>query len=206
MKLPVRFLALTLLTLTASSAAFATSAADIVKAQKILTTVIELTSKYQAATGHVTAPTPLANANGKFLIPYSADGQLTEWANKTLNTQLGAAVGAKVGEEAGKQLASRVPFGGLATGLIKKKGKEIGAVAAIGGLDYMKKTSAISFNDLDEYAVYLHVTHASGSDYTRALAAAMAVYPDLEKRYDDAVKTAYQKAEKANKVATATTK
>jgi hypothetical protein len=201
MKLPARLLALTLLTLTASSAAFATSAADIVKAQKILSTVIELTSKYQAVTGKVTAPTPLANTNGKFLVPYGADGMLTEWANKTLSTQVGAAIGAKAGEEAGKQLASRVPFGGLASGLIKKKGKEMGAVAAIGGVDFMKKTSAISFNNLDDYAVYLHVTHANSGDYTRALAAAMAVYPELENRYDDAVKAAFQKADKAATVA-----
>ncbi len=201
MNFTTRLLASTVLALSVSTAAFATSAADVVKAQKILATVIELTSKYQMATGTVTAPAPLANTNGKFLLPYTTDGQLTEWANKTLSTQIGAAVGAKAGEEAGKHLASKVPFGGLAGGLIKKKGKEMGAMAAIGGVEFVKKTSNLSFNNLDEYAVYLHVTHANGSDYTRALAAAMAIYPDLEGRYDDAVKAAYQNAAKAAKVA-----
>jgi len=204
MKLMLRLLASSLLALSVSTAAFATSAADVVKAQVILNKVIELTSKYQVATGTVTPPTPLANTKGKFLLPYTADGQLTEWANKTLSTQVGAVVGAKAGEEAGKQLAARVPFGGLASGLIKKKGKEMGAMAAIGGVEFVKKTSTMSFNTLDEYAVYMHVKYSGGSDYTRALAAAMAIYPDLEGRYDDAVKTAYQNAAKASKVAAKT--
>lgn len=204
MKLPFRSLVSLVAVLSVATAAFATSAADVVKAQVILNKVIELTSKYQIATGTVTAPTPLANTNGKFLLPYTADGQLTEWANKTLSTQIGAAVGAKAGEEAGKQLASRVPFGGFASGMIKKKGKEIGAMAAIGGVEFVKKTSSTSFNSLDDYAVYLHVKYSSGSDYTRALAAAMAIYPDLEGRYDNAVKAAYQNAAKASKVAAKT--
>lgn len=204
MKHTLRLLASALVALSVSTAAFATSAADIVKAQKILSKVIELTSKYQMATGTVVAPTPLANVNGKFLLPYTTDGQLTEWANKTLGTQVGAAIGAKAGEEAGKQLASKVPFGGLASGLIKKKGKEMGAMAAIGGVEFVKKTSSNSFNSLDDYAVYLHVTYATSSDYTRALAAAMAIYPDLEGRYDNAVKAAYQNAAKTAQAAAKT--
>jgi hypothetical protein len=139
---------------------------------------------------------PITNNSGKFLIPYTPDGQLTEWATKTLSTQVGAAIGAKAGEEAGKHLAAKVPFGGLASGLVKKKGKEMGAVAAIGGMDFIKQTSSLSFNNLDDYAVYLHVTHANSGGYAQALAAAMAIYPSLEKGYDAAVKKAYQQAKR----------
>jgi hypothetical protein len=196
MKMHLRSLTLILVFLAGSTAAFATSAADVVKAQVILSKVLEFTSKYQAYAADVQAPAPITNNSGKFLIPYTPDGQLTEWATKTLSTQVGAAIGAKAGEEAGKHLAAKVPFGGLASGLVKKKGKEMGAVAAIGGMDFIKQTSSLSFNNLDDYAVYLHVTHANSGGYAQALAAAMAIYPSLEKGYDAAVKKAYQQAKR----------
>ncbi len=175
--------------------ALATDMADVVKAQVILGKVLEYASKYQVQTGSIEAPQPLTNNKGKYFVPYNAEGQITEWATKTLNTQLGAAIGAKAGEEAGKQVAARVPFGGLASGLMKKKGKEMGAVAAIGGTEYIKKTSALSFNNLDDLAVYMHVKHGSSGDYAQALAAAMAIYPALEGSYDTAVRNAYQRAQ-----------
>ena len=196
MKMHLRSPTLIVLFFAGSTAALAASAADVVKAQVILSKVLEFTSKYQAYAADVQAPAPLANNAGKFLIPYTADGQLTEWATKTLSTQVGAALGAKAGEEAGKHLAAKVPFGGLASGLVKKKGKEMGAVAAIGGMDFIKQTSSLSFNNLDDYAVYLHVTHANSGGYAQALAAAMAIYPSLEKGYDAAVKKAYQQAKR----------
>jgi hypothetical protein len=175
--------------------AFATDMADVVKAQVILSKVLEYAAKYQVQTGTIEAPLPLTSNKGKYFVPYNAEGQITEWATKTLNTQLGAAIGAKAGEEAGKQVASRVPFGGLASGLMKKKGKEMGAVAAIGGTEYIRKTSALSFNNLDDLAVYMHVKHGSSGDYAQALAAAMAIYPALETSYDRAIRGAYQRAQ-----------
>ena len=177
----------------AMPSAFATNMADVVKAQVILGKVLEYTAKYQVQTGSIEAPQPLTNNKGKYFVPYNAEGQITEWATKTLNTQVGAAIGAKVGEEAGKQLAAKVPFGGLASGLMKKKGKEMGAVAAIGGTEFIRKTSALSFNNLDDMAVYMHVKHGSSGDYAQALAAAMAIYPALESSYDGAIRSAYQR-------------
>ncbi len=174
--------------------AFATDMADVVKAQVILSKVLEYTSKYQVQTGTLEAPLPLTSNKGKYFVPYNAEGQITEWATKTLNTQVGAAIGAKAGEEAGKHVAARVPFGGLASGLMKKKGKEIGAVTAIGGTEYIRKTSALSFNNLDDLAVYMHVKHGSSGDYAQALAAAMAIYPALEGSYDNAIRSAYQRS------------
>lgn len=169
--------------------------ADVVKAQVILGKVLEFTAKNQTFSGSIVAPTPAAGTKGKYFLPYMAEGQLTEWATKTFSTQVGAALGAKAGEEAGKHLASKVPFGGLASGLMKKKGKEMGAVAAIGGAEFIKKTSTVSFNSLDDLAVYMHVKHGGSGDYAQALAAAMAIYPSLETGYDAAIRSAYQRAQ-----------
>ena len=177
--------------------AFAIDAGDVVKAQKILTTVIKVTDKYRTLSVTVPAPQPLTDNSGKYFVPYNAKGELTPWATKALNAQLGSAAGAKVGEEAGKALASKVPFGGLMAGAIKKKGKEIGAVTAIGGHEFIKKNSDLSFQNLDDYAVYLHMTHASSPNYAQALATAIAVYPDLEKGYNTALKRAYENAAKS---------
>ena len=183
------------------SLAFALDPADVVRAQKILTAVVKITSKYQALSVDVPAPQPLTNKSGKYFVPYNAKGELTEWASKAFNAQAGAAVGAKVGEKAGQALASKVPFGGMLAGAAKNKGKELGALAAVGGLEFIRSSSEFSFNKLDDYIVYLHVTHSSSPGYAQALATAMSIYPELEKNYDPALKRAYESAAKKSKVA-----
>lgn len=196
MKPTLRAFALFTVVLALPSFALATSVADVVKAQAILAKVVQLTKKYQQYNGVVQAPEPLANNGGQYQLPYGSNGALTEWANKTLNVQVGAIAGEKAGELAGNAVASRVPFGGLMGGAFKKKGKQLGAVAAVGGPEFIKKSSDRSFNNLDDYAVYLHVKHSADGGYASALAAAMAIYPGLEKSYDAAIQKAYANAAK----------
>lgn len=183
------------------SLAFAIDAGDIVRAQKILTTVLKVTSKYQAMSVNVPAPTPLTDASGKYFVPYNAKGEPTAWATKAFNAQAGAAVGAKVGEKAAGALAAKVPLGGLLAGAAKNKGKSLGAFAAIGGPEFVKKTSDYSFKKLDDYIVYLHVTHANSAGYAQTLATVMSIYPEVEKNYNSALQRAYQAAAKKSKVA-----
>lgn len=199
MKSSLRLVAAATFALSFTTLARALSPDDVLKAQKIIQIVIDLTAKYPNASGNVIAPTPLTDKSGAFCSPYKADGQITEWANKAINAQIGAALGAKAGEKVGDAALSRVPVPGasLFGGAFKKKGKELGAVAAVGGSDFIKKSSDYSFANLDDLAVYMHVKHGSGSDYAQALATAMAIYPDLEKGYDVAVKAAYERAAKA---------
>lgn len=174
--------------------------ADITKAQIYLGQVQQTVSKLQqlrAATAGVSAaapavPTPVAANAGKFYAPYKADGTLTDWAQKALGAQVGAAIGAKAGEKVGSMAASKIPLAGgfLAMGA-KKKGKELGALAAVGGTDFMKQSSDVSFNSLAELSTYMHLKFAGNADYVKAFAATLAVYPDLEKTYENAVKAAY---------------
>ena len=182
----------------------AASVADFARAQLLFAKVMNVTQKYQqvtAATGTATATasaseprkvTPLTDRSGAFFVPYDENGKLTEWAQKAIGAQIGAALGAKAGEKAGSMALSHVPFGGIFAGAAKKKGRELGALAAIGGPDFVKKTSPYSFSSLDDYAVYLHFNHSSDPEYVKALAAALALYPDLEKTYETAVQKAYQ--------------
>ena len=180
-----------------STPAFAITAntmADITKAQIIIGKAMEIATKFAKYTIDLEAPKVRNNNRGKFLVPYDKDGNLTEWANKALNAKIGAAAGEKAGEMAGNALASKVPFGGFASGFMKKKGKETGAIAALGGKKFIKNSSSYSLNNIEDYAVYLHVVHGKDAGYTQALAAAMALYPDLEFRYDAAINKAYRRA------------
>ena len=203
MKRIARLLVALTLTLSMPQWARALSPEDVAKAQKILKVVADVAAKLQQSSVTLTAPTPLTNQTGAFFLPYNSKGELTGWANKALNAQIGAAVGEKAGEEAGKALVSKVPFGGLLGGAAKSKGKELGAVAAVGGPEFIKSSSDLSFNTLEDYAVYLHVKHANDAEFSKALATAIAIDPPLEKGYPAALKAAYAKAEAAAKAAAA---
>lgn len=177
-----------------STSAFALSpndAAEIVRAQVLINKVLELTRKYQQYTVVLEAPAPIQGNTGKFLVPYKADGSMTEWAGKIVNVAASKIVGEKVGEKATDAVASKIPFGGLAGGLIKKKSKEVTAVAFLGGPEFIKSHSDLSFANLQDYSVYLHARHSQSAGFQQALAAAMALYPDLEGTYEAAINNAY---------------
>lgn len=191
------------------SAARADTIGDIVKAQILINKALEVKQQYdklakdKEAPIVLQAPEPVKGSGGKALLPCKADGELSAWAEKDLGvgSQVGAAVGQKAGETAGKALASKVPFGGLASGVLKNQGKEMGATAALGGMDAIKVASELSFNRLNEYAVYLFVRHGGDSNFKDVLAVATALYPDLEGRFQGAIQDAYKKAQADAKAA-----
>ena len=186
-----------------SATAFALSsndAGDIVRAQILINKVLQVVDKYRQFTVVLEAPAPIQGNTGKYLLPYRADGQMTEWASKTLNVAASKIVGEKVGDKATEAVASKIPFGGLAGGLIKKKTKQVTANAMLGGPEFIKKTSELSFANLNDYALYLHVQHSNSAGYQQALAAAMAIYPELEGTFEGAIQHAYRaQAAKAGK-------
>ena len=186
-----------------SATAFALSsndAGDIVRAQILINKVLQVVDKYRQFTVVLEAPAPIQGNTGKYLLPYRADGQMTEWASKTLNVAASKIVGEKVGEKATEAVASKIPFGGLAGGLIKKKTKQVTANAMLGGPEFIKKTSELSFANLNDYALYLHVQHSNSAGYQQALAAAMAIYPELEGTFEGTIQNAYRtQAAKAGK-------
>ncbi len=188
-----------LLALAFLPVARAADVADLARAQLLFAKVMNGLDQYKkisVAAGSIqaapVAPQPVANKGGKFFAPYDANGQLTAWANKALAANVGAAVGAKAGEKAGQMAASRIPLaGGLLAMGAKKKGKELGALAAVGGADFVKESSSVSFNSVQDLALYMHLNHAAGADYVKAFAATMAIYPELEKTYENTIRGAY---------------
>lgn len=182
-----------------AQAAFSASVADLAKAQALIYKINEVVDKYRELTIELEAPKSIDSGKGKFLVPFTDDGQLTAWANKALEAQAGAAVGEKAGSAVGKALATKVPLGGFMGGAAKKKGKQMGTATALGGMPFIKENTERSLNNVDDYIVYLHVVHGSNPDYQKGLASAMALHPEMEGRTDFAIKNAYRKAAKAAK-------
>ena len=169
---------------------------EIVKAQIIIGQVQEIMDTYAEMTVDLEAPEPRYDTKGKFLLPYTQEGEPTEWAQKVLQAEAAKMVGEKAGDMAVNQLASKVPFGALAGGFMKKKAKESAAIMAMGGMKFIKKTSDQSFKSLDDYAVFLQARHGSDPDFKMMLASAVGLYPDLEHQFAVAVKKAYRKQSK----------
>ncbi len=190
--LPALRLAVTLFAgCVAGSPVFAGAIDTAAHAAEIVQRLAELNQQFAAYDVDLPAPTPAAGVKGKYLLPIDAEGNLTEWAKKALNAQVGNIAGEQAGAAASKGLASMVPGGGLAGGFMKKKGKETGAMLALGGSEFIKKTSSVSFDSVDAYAVYLHSKVGKSADYSKAVQAAIALYPDLEQGYAASIQTAY---------------
>lgn len=189
-----------------SSAIAMADMASIVKAQVVLGQVTQVVNKYQEIQAMLDQGTieleydePIQGNTGKFLLPFDEGGNATEWAGKALNAQVGAEVAGKASDSAINAAAAKVPFGGLLAGAAKSKAKEAGAVVAIGGWDYIRDNTSLSFNNLYDYSVYMHAEYNGLPGYEEALAAAMAVYPKLKNSHKRSVDKAYKDAKKRAK-------
>lgn len=181
-----------------------TGAADMgqfLKAQALLGQISQIVDKYQDVqalldNGELSLPVvePRDDAEGEFVLPFTSTGLITEWADMALSAQAGARVGEMAAGRATEAIASRVPLGGLLGGALRGKSREIAAVTAIGGWDYIRATSDASFDKMEDLSLYLHVEYAGTADYETALAAAMAIYPALEKNHQRTIDRAYRDA------------
>ncbi|MEM7366450.1 MAG: hypothetical protein AAF525_20745, partial [Pseudomonadota bacterium] len=126
-------------------------AADVVaiaKAQAVLGQIAQVTQKYaeiqrllNAGTIRLDVATPLEGAAGKYVLPFDGEGNVTAWAEKALTAKAGSMVGSSAGDKAAGAIAAKVPFGGMAGGLMKNKSKQLGAAMSIGGWDFIKENS-----------------------------------------------------------------
>ena len=190
-------LAPVMMALMLASAPATAGIADVAQAMQML----ERANKYMGKLDDgvvIVPPEPAEHTEGAYLLPYTADGALTAWAEKAMSAQAGAAVGSIAGDQASQAIASKVPFvGGFFGSKVKEKAEKTGAITAIGGMDFIKENSDRSFDSVEDMAVYMHVTYGAMEDYNKALAAATAVYPELEKQYHRAVKDAQKAANRA---------
>jgi len=137
---------------------------------------------------HLHAPEPRADTDGRYLNPYTRDGVVAEWVDKAVNARMGAAVGSSVGAYAGQAMVEQIPvLGGWLGGKVgERAGREI-AIQSSGGWEYIRATSDASFDDVNDFAVYLYVSHSEHPHYDDVLRTIKSIYPELANSYYRAI-------------------
>jgi hypothetical protein len=136
----------------------------------------------------VAVPVPILNNSGTYMSPYTQDGVLAPWVDKAIKVKMASQGGAMVGSYVAQQALSQIPFVGGFLG--DKAGGAAGraiALQAIGGDEYLKSTSDISFNNMDDLAVYMFAKNSTHPAYSDALSSTMEIYPDLKEGYARAI-------------------
>lgn len=137
---------------------------------------------------------PAANTSGPYLLAFKKDGSLTPWAGKAVEAAAAAVASSMAADKAGDALASKVPFLSMFASTAKDMAKDTAqsqsTLAALGGIEKVRAGSDRSFVTANELAVYLHTKYGAHKDYPKALAATLALYPDVKTVYESANKTA----------------
>lgn len=136
----------------------------------------------------ILAQEPIEGTEGKYVLPYTSDGVLTEWVELAIDAGIGEDLGGLVGSLVGRQLVSGIPFIGATIG--NNVGENVGrtmAIDAIGGIDVLKQSSDLSFDSLEEMSRYLYKNHSDHAYYLPAIKATMVFYPELKYVYNQAI-------------------
>lgn len=130
------------------------------------------------------APKPLEGNGGKFMSPFTSDGVTAEWVTKSMKVKASGQIGAAAGQIIGEQVAGNIPFIGGFLG--KKAGQSLArsaALNAIGGEEFLKSSSDLSFDNLEDMAAYMYAHHAQHPEYAQIVAATGAIYPEFTNVY-----------------------
>ena len=136
-------------------------------------------------------PEPREDNQGRYLFPYTQDYVLADWCDLLLKGKAFTAIG----QGAGSTTAAAI--GGSAMGVfswalnrVAKSAGRNAAIRSIGGWEAVSSSSNISFDSIDDYAVYLYQFFSAEDTYPDALSAAILIYPELEDRYISAIQEA----------------
>ncbi|RDV28038.1 hypothetical protein DXV75_03475 [Alteromonas aestuariivivens] len=141
------------------------------------------------------APTPIEDNTGAFMSPYTSDGVLAEWVDNAVNAKMGSAIGGAVGAYAGQKLAENIPFvgGWIGQSVGETLGRKV-ALEAAGGEEFIRESSDLSFNSVQDLAVYIYVNYSHTEHYQDALEATWEIYPELKHGYMQALYSATAQA------------
>lgn len=141
-----------------------------------------------AAPNLITAPKPIIGNSGKYMSPYTEDGTVAAWVEKGRNASIGANLGGFVGAQAGQKVAENIPFvGGLLGQAIGETAGRSIAVKMAGGEEFIRANSDLSFNTVQEMAVYMYAKNSTHKDFAEALKLAQEIYPELKSAYYPAI-------------------
>lgn len=144
-----------------------------------------------AAPMAIKAPEPIIGNSGKYMSPYTEDGTVAPWVEKGRAASTGAGVGGFIGAQAGAKLAENIPFVGGFIG--QSVGESVGrqvALKMVGGEEFIKANSDLSFNSVNDLAVYMYAKNSGHKDYAEVLDLTQKIYPDLKSAYFPAIAAA----------------
>lgn len=137
------------------------------------------------------APAPIEGSSGKYASPFTSDGVTAGWVTKSMQVKAAGQIGSMAGNYAGQKAMENVPFVGGFLG--KKAGEAMGrsmALKSIGGEEYLRSSTDLSFNSLQDMAVYMYVNYSSNPEYQKILDATYAIYPEFQTAYMPALQAA----------------
>ena len=120
-----------------------------------------------------------------------ADGVTAGWVTKSMQVKAAGQIGSMAGNYAGQKAMEQVPFVGGFLG--KKAGAAVGrgvALKAIGGEEFLRSSTDLSFNSLNDMALFMYVNYSTNPEYQKILDATYAIYPDFQTAYLPALQSA----------------
>lgn len=135
----------------------------------------------------VMAPSPRTDSQGEYLSPFTSDEVVAPWVSKGLEASVGAEVGSLVGQKA----LESVPFVGGILG--DRAGRTLGRAAAIelvGGMDYMRSTTDMSFDNVSDLIIYTWVYYEDHPSYEEVVSLIGKIYPEYSQSYFSALYSA----------------
>lgn len=139
------------------------------------------------------APEPIHSNTGKFMCPYTSDEVLAEWVDNAIKAKAAGSIGGAIGAYAGAKALEQIPFVGgfLGEKVGNKIGKEI-AIKSAGGMEFITKSSDLSFNSMNDMSIYLYAKYSANEHYQDALNAVFSIYPEFKQGYHVALAQASQ--------------
>jgi hypothetical protein len=129
------------------------------------------------------APKPIEGNGGIFMSPFTSDGVTADWVTKSMKVQASGDIAGAAGQIAADQLLSSIPFAGMFAGKATKALARSAAMKSIGGEAFLRSSSDLSFNTLDDMAKYMYAFHSQHPEYARIVKATTAIYPDFATAY-----------------------
>lgn len=123
-------------------------------------------------------PQPIFGPEGKYMSPFTEDNTVTPWVEKGLQAAVAGNVGMALGSLAALSNSDNLMFSVLGGIAGEKVGKEV-VLQAMGGWDFIRENSDMSFNTVEDLARYMTYENASHPQYAEVLNASYGIYPEL---------------------------
>ena len=130
---------------------------------------------------------PIQGNTGKYMSPFTSDGTTAGWITKSMQVKAAGQIGSMAGQYAGQKAMEQVPLIGGFLG--KKAGEKLGrevALKSIGGEEFLRSTSDLSFETPQDLADYVKANFSDRQDLPKILQATYSIYPDVEAAWPNA--------------------